>query len=111
MQAGCPCRLLRLPLLWQPGFALKTVIFLTGSCTGPCWRTSWDLHRGNFHLANMLVAALQEKYFGIAWAPIQFRNRMAGERVRKDIFIRKKQHEAIQAVEDSNSALAMRCDL
>jgi hypothetical protein len=32
----------------------------------------------DFHLANILVAVLQEKYFGIAWVPIHFRNRMAG---------------------------------
>jgi len=32
----------------------------------------------DFHLANILVAVLQEKYFGISWVPIHFRNRMAG---------------------------------
>ena len=35
-------------LLWQPGSGLKTVMFLTGSCTGPRWKTSWDLCRGIF---------------------------------------------------------------
>ena len=33
---------------------------------------------GDFYLVNILVAVLQEKYFGIAWVPIHFRNRMAG---------------------------------
>jgi dolichol-phosphate mannosyltransferase len=32
----------------------------------------------DFHLANILVAVLQEKYFGIFWVPIHFRNRMGG---------------------------------
>jgi dolichol-phosphate mannosyltransferase len=32
----------------------------------------------DFHLANILVAVLQEKYFGISWVPIHFRNRMGG---------------------------------
>ena len=32
----------------------------------------------DFHLANILVAVLQQKYFGIYWVPIHFRNRMAG---------------------------------
>ena len=32
----------------------------------------------DFHLANVLVAVLQEKYFGISWVPIHFRNRMGG---------------------------------
>ena len=33
---------------------------------------------GDFHLVNILVAVLQEKYFGIYWVPIHFRKRMAG---------------------------------
>ena len=32
----------------------------------------------DFHLVNILVAVLQEKYFGISWVPIHFRNRMGG---------------------------------
>lgn len=32
----------------------------------------------DFHLGNILVAVLQEKYFGISWVPIHFRNRMGG---------------------------------
>ena len=32
----------------------------------------------DFHLANILVGVLQEKYFGISWVPIHFRNRMGG---------------------------------
>lgn len=32
----------------------------------------------DFYLANILVAVLQEKYFGISWVPIHFRNRMGG---------------------------------
>jgi len=32
----------------------------------------------DFHLANILVAVLQEKYIGIFWVPIHFRNRMGG---------------------------------
>ena len=32
----------------------------------------------DFHLANILVAVLQEKYFGISWVPIHFRHRMGG---------------------------------
>jgi dolichol-phosphate mannosyltransferase len=32
----------------------------------------------DFHLANIFVAVLQEKYFGISWVPIHFRNRMGG---------------------------------
>jgi glycosyltransferase involved in cell wall biosynthesis len=32
----------------------------------------------DFHLANILVAVLQEKYFGISWVPIHFRNRIGG---------------------------------
>jgi glycosyltransferase involved in cell wall biosynthesis len=32
----------------------------------------------DFYLVNILVAVLQEKYFGIAWVPIHFRNRMGG---------------------------------
>ena len=32
----------------------------------------------DFHLANILVAVLQQKYFGIYWVPIHFRNRMGG---------------------------------
>ena len=32
----------------------------------------------DFYLVNILVAVLQEKYFGISWVPIHFRNRMGG---------------------------------
>jgi len=32
----------------------------------------------DFHLANILIAVLQEKYFGISWVPIHFRKRMGG---------------------------------
>jgi hypothetical protein len=32
----------------------------------------------DFHLANVLVAVLQEKYFGISWVPIHFRKRIGG---------------------------------
>src|SRR5215216_3761609 len=32
----------------------------------------------DFDLVNILLAVMQEKYFGIFWVPIHFRNRMAG---------------------------------
>jgi hypothetical protein len=32
----------------------------------------------DFHLVNILVAVLHEKYFRIYWLPIHFRNRMGG---------------------------------
>lgn len=32
----------------------------------------------DFYLANILLAVLQEKYFGISWVPIHFRKRMGG---------------------------------
>jgi len=43
----------------------------------------------DFHLANILVAVLQEKYFGISWVPIHFRNRMGGTAsVKKYSFVK-----------------------
>jgi glycosyltransferase involved in cell wall biosynthesis len=41
-------RFVTFSLLWQPGSGLKTVMFLTGSCTRPRWKTSWDLCQGIF---------------------------------------------------------------
>jgi glycosyltransferase involved in cell wall biosynthesis len=37
-----------------------------------------ELVPSDFHLANVLVAVLQQKYFGISWVPIHFRKRMGG---------------------------------
>lgn len=32
----------------------------------------------DFHLVNILIAVLQQKYFGISWEPIHFRKRIGG---------------------------------
>jgi glycosyltransferase involved in cell wall biosynthesis len=47
-----------------------------------------DLVTRDFHLANVLLAVLQQKYFGISWVPIHFRKRIGTPSVKTFSFVK-----------------------
>jgi hypothetical protein len=47
-----------------------------------------DLVTQDFHLANVLLAVLQQKYFGISWVPIHFRKRIGTPSVKTFSFVK-----------------------
>lgn len=53
-----------------------------------CLENIVDLVPGNFHLANVLVAVLQQKHFGISWVPIHFRRRIGTPSVKTFSFVK-----------------------
>jgi glycosyltransferase involved in cell wall biosynthesis len=53
-----------------------------------CLENIVDLVPSDFHLANVLVAALQEKHFGISWVPIHFRARIGQAPVKTYSFVK-----------------------
>lgn len=74
---------------WISRFVTLVVLVETGSWVKDCnvpyrlmhritLETVVELVPSDFDLVNVLVAVLQEKYFGISWVPIRFRNRMGG---------------------------------
>jgi hypothetical protein len=61
----------------------------------------------DFYLANILVAVLQQKYYGISWVPIHFRNRIGTASVKTYFFVKQGIHlykqlrEAVRHVPNS----------
>jgi hypothetical protein len=53
-----------------------------------CLKNIVDLVPTDFHLANVLVAVLQQKYFGISWVPIHFRNRIGTASAKTYSFVK-----------------------
>jgi len=53
-----------------------------------CLENIVDLVPSDFHLANVLVAVLQQKYFEISWVPIHFRNRIGTASVKSYSFVK-----------------------
>jgi glycosyltransferase involved in cell wall biosynthesis len=47
-----------------------------------------ELVPGDFHLANVLIAVLQQKHFGISWVPIHFRTRIGTASVKTYSFLK-----------------------
>ena len=52
-----------------------------------CLENIVDLVPSDFHLANVFVAVLQQKYFGISWVPIHFRSRIGTASVKTYSFV------------------------
>lgn len=53
-----------------------------------CLENIVGLVPGDFHLANVFVAVLQQKYFGISWVPIHFRKRIGTPSVKSFSFVK-----------------------
>jgi dolichol-phosphate mannosyltransferase len=54
-----------------------------------CLKDIVDLVPGDFHLANILLAVLQQKYFGISWVAIHFRKRIGTPSAKTFFFVKR----------------------
>jgi dolichol-phosphate mannosyltransferase len=53
-----------------------------------CLEDAVDFVPKDFYLANILLAVLQQKYFGISWVPIHFRSRIGTPSIRSFSFVK-----------------------
>lgn len=71
-----------------------------------CLENIVDLVPKDFHLANVLLAVLQQKYFGISWVPIHFRKRIGTPSVKTFSFVK----HGIQLYKQLRNAAHQRTD-